>query len=169
MGRPSKISDFLSLKIGYNWRIDVLPAGDCIELLSSGLLVPRVKSIIQAGHNKLLTVGLDWVRDRINNGAQDSMGFMARGSDGTAELAADTGLNTETERDAISSTVASSAQIIYQYLEVQTANNGQAFKEAGLVNLSSGGTFLNRWTYTVINKTSLKQILYSVTLVLSEG
>ena len=163
------LSDLITLEVACNWRIDVLPAGDCIERTESGLLVPRVEGTIYTGHNKLLTVGINWVRDRINAGAQDSMGFMARGSDGTAEMASDTGLTAETERDALSSTVVSSAQIIYQYLEVQTANNGQAFREAGLVTLASGGTFLNRWTHTVINKTSLRQILYSVTLVLSEG
>lgn len=163
------LSDFIKLEEDINWRIDVLPAGDCIDRHASGLLIPRMEGVIYEGHNKLLTVGINWVRDLINGGASDSMGFMARGSDGTAELASDTGLAAETERDALSSTVVSSAQIIYQYLEVQTANNGQAFREAGLVNLASGGTFLNRWTHAVINKTSLKQILYSVTLTLSEG
>lgn len=153
--------------LGENWRIDVLPAS--VRLANkSGILVPENSLRVLTGHNKITTAGINWIRDRINNGAADSMTHMARGSNNTAASASDTTLNTETERDALTSTTISPEQIAYQYLEPATANNGQTFREAGLFNAASGGTMLNRWTHPDVVKSSSIQILYTVTLTLSE-
>lgn len=165
------MKDVLNIRAGENFVVHEIRGDAEIRRLSSGLLVPYDADVIrvQRGHNKLTTAGINWMRDRINGGAADTMGYMARGTSSTAETAGDTALVAETERHALVSTVVSSAQIAYQYLEPQGSNNGQVFREAGLFNQASGGTMLNRWTYSTIEKNSTKQILYSVVLTISEG
>ena len=161
------VSETPLIGFGDNWRVDVLPAS--VRLVKKfGIIIPENSLRTLTGHNKMTTAGINWIRDRINNGASDSMTHMARGSNNTAASASDTALNTETERNALTSTTISSGQIVYQYLEPSTANNGQTFREAGLFNAASGGTMLNRWTHPDIVKNSSIQILYTVTLTLSE-
>jgi len=163
-------SDGLALHVGCNVRIDELSAdADAFERLDSGLLVPRRVLSSQQTHNLIVTDGLNWVRDRLLGTETDQITHMARGSGSTAVTAADSALDTETERDAVTSTVVSSASITWQYLEGTTSNNGQTFREAGLFDAASSGTMFNRWVHTDIEKTSAKQILYSVVLTLASA
>ena len=72
-------------------------------------------------------------------------------------------------RDALTSSVLSTTQLVLQYLEPSTANNGQVFREAGVFTAASGGTMFNRWVHTAITKASSIQILYSVTITVEEA
>lgn len=160
-------SDFVLVTPDANVRIDVLDADTPVDRMASGLLVPRHGGEVIRVHNLVTTAGINWVRDAMLGLETGGLTHMARGSGSTAAAIGQTALVTETERDAVTSTVSSSGQIVYQYLEPASANNGQTFREAGLFDAASTGTMFNRWVHTAIVKSSAKQILYSVTIILS--
>jgi len=156
------------LRFGHNWSVDVLDARTRVVRRPSGLLMFDDAEDHDEGRNLVTTAGLAWVL-AVLNGSGNTLGYMARGSSATAAAISQTALVAETERNAVTSAVLSSAQLVIQYLEPATSNNGQVFREAGLFDAASAGTMFNRWVHTLITKSSSIQILYSVTITVEEA
>lgn len=106
--------------------------------------------------NIILNVGFDFIADAIGKASSrpNVMGYTAVGTGTTATADTQTALTNELARK--SATYAHSAGTKVFTLAT-TFNAGEAtgaITEAGICNASSGGTFLDRVTFAVINKAS---------------
>lgn len=125
-----------------------------------GELIVKVKKANQSEwktvvHKKNLVVntGIAQVAGLINGTATGEFSYIAIGSGTTAPSATDTALQNElargdaTESRVTTDTTNDTAQWVYTF----TATSSWAVSEAGVFNASSGGTMLNRVTFSTIN------------------
>lgn len=121
--------------------------------------------------NVVVTAGRRWVLQQINssqiNTAQ-SIGYAAVGTSTTAPATSDTGLGSESDRNAINSfnTASLTANPPSWRAEVSWNTNeaNTTLGEVGLFNSSSGGTMLSRATFSTINKTTSNTLSISYTI-----
>lgn len=104
--------------------------------------------------NLILNAGFDFIADAIGKSASrpNVMSHIAVGTDSTAVAASQTGLTTELSRKAANYQHTAGTKI---FTFTTTFNPGEAtgaITEAGVCNASSGGTFLDRVTFAVVNK-----------------
>lgn len=104
--------------------------------------------------NLILNVGFDFIADAIgkSSGRPSVMGYTAVGTGSTAVAASQTALVTELARKAANYQHTAGTKV---FTFTTTFNAGEAtgaITEAGIANASSGGTFLDRVTFAVINK-----------------
>ena len=150
----------------YNWTIETAPAGAKAERDSNGLLRFTSPIVTLRDHNVVTTAGLSEIISLIT-GSGTAFTHFAIGSDNTAAAAGQTALLSEEGRSTFTSTVLGSSSVTWQYLLPATELNGTNLYEAGIFNAASGGTMLNRYTYSVVEKTSAIQALYTVVLTIS--
>lgn len=108
---------------------------------------------VQDVPNLVVTTGKNFVASRIKDTTDAAMSHMAIGSGTTAAAAGDTGLGTELDRQALTSTTVTNNTVTY----VATFGAGDgtgAVTEAGLFNASSSGSLLCRTVFSVVNKSS---------------
>lgn len=102
--------------------------------------------------NTVVTTGLQHIADQLSaSPGQGAMSHMAVGTGNTSVTAGDTTLQTENDRNALTSRTDSGAVITY----VGTWSAGDAtaaLTEAGIFNAGSSGTMLARTVFSVINK-----------------
>ena len=118
--------------------------------LTGALTIAINDKIVQKTENLVVTVGKEWVADRMNN-ANTVMTHMAIGT-GTADaLAGDTTLGTELDRNALSSTTVTANAVAYVATWAATDGTG-AITEAGIFDAATGGDMLARTKFNVVNK-----------------
>ena len=80
------------------------------------------------------------------------MGYIAVGSGATAPVATQTALASEITRKAASYSHTAGTKVMAFSATFGAGVGTGSISEAGVVNASSGGTFLDRLTFAVINK-----------------
>lgn len=118
--------------------------------LTGALTIAINDTIVQKTENLVVTAGKEWVADRMNN-ANTVMTYMAIGTGTTAAAAGNTTLVTELDRNALSSTTVTGADVAY--VATWAAGDGTgAITEAGIFNAASAGDMLARTVFSVVNK-----------------
>jgi hypothetical protein len=118
-------------------------------------------------HNLVVNTGLAHIADQLSSSpGQTAMSHMAIGTGTTAADAADTTLETELDRNALTSNTDSGA--VVTYVGDWAAGDGTgAITEAGILNNSSGGTLLARSVFSVVNKGASDTLQITWTLTFS--
>lgn len=104
--------------------------------------------------NLILNGGFDFICDAIGNSSSRPavMGYIALGTGTTAPAATQTALVTEISRKAATYAHTAGTKVMTFTATFNPGEATGAITEAGVVNASSGGTFLDRVTFSVINK-----------------
>ena len=117
-------------------------------------------------NNLVVTTGLGYIASRMKDATATAMGYTAIGTGTTAAAAGDTGLVTELDRNAVTSTTATGSAIAY--VASWGAGDGTgAITEAGIFNASSAGTMLARTVFSVVNKDVNDTLSITWTITLS--
>jgi len=113
----------------------------------------------QREENLVVNTGLAYIASRMVGTAKNVMSHMAVGTGTTAAAAADSALQTESARVALTSTTivtTVAANDAVQYVATFNPGTGTAaLTEAGIFNASSSGDLLCRTVFPVINKGAL--------------
>jgi hypothetical protein len=107
--------------------------------------------------NLIVTAGFGFITSRLRDATSGVMSHMGVGTSSTAPAVGQTALTAQVgSRVALSSTTQTTTTLTndtLQYTCTFGAGVGTgALQEAGIFNAASGGTMLNRVTYTTINK-----------------
>lgn len=104
--------------------------------------------------NLILDVGFDFIADAIGkaSGRPDVMGYTAVGTGTAAVAASQTALTSELARKAATYAHTSGTKVFTLSTTFDAGEATGAITEAGICNAASGGTFLDRITFDVINK-----------------
>ena len=133
--------------------------------LTGALTIALNDEIVQETENLVVTAGKNWVADRMNN-ANTVMTHMAVGTGTNAAAAGDTTLQTENDRNALTSTTVTDNAVAY----VATWAAGDAtaaITEAGIFDASSGGDLLARTVFSVVNKGAADSMTITWTITVS--
>ena len=134
-------------------------------ILTGALTIALNDEIVQETENLVVTAGKNWVADRMNN-ANTVMTHMAVGTGTNAAAAGDTTLQTENDRNALTSTTVTNNAIAY----VATWAAGDAtaaLTEAGILDAASGGDLLARTVFSVVNKGAADSMTITWTITVS--
>lgn len=127
-----------------------------------------VKQVVES-ENVVTDVGKEFLARYLYSAAttaQNTLKFVAIGSDATAEAASNTALGTELGRHT--GTVSYSSNAIYSVAATFAAGSGTgAVVEYGLYDTNTGGTLFSRNTDSVINKGSEDTLTVTYNLTLS--
>jgi len=116
--------------------------------------------------NLVVTTGKNFVSSRMKDTTKAAMSHMSIGTGSTAAAAADTTLETELDRNALTSTTVTTNAVAY--VATYAAGDGTgAITEAGLFNASSGGDMLCRTVFSVVNKGSADSMTITWTITVS--
>jgi len=118
-------------------------------------------------HNLITTVGRNAIVDRIDDGTAQPT-HMAIGTGATAAAAGDTTLQTELDRNALTSRVAAT-NVLTMVGDWAAGDGTGAITEAGILSAASSGTLFSRAVFSVINKAAgdTLQITWTYTLTVS--
>lgn len=116
--------------------------------------------------NLVVDSGLDFIASRMKDASATAMSHMAVGTGTTAADAADTALETEAARVALTSTTVTSNAVAYVATYPAGTGTG-ALTEAGILNAASGGTMLCRTVFSVINKGAADSMTVTWTVTIS--
>lgn len=122
----------------------------------------------------IVDVFLNLIRDAMYGNTVTWPTHFGIGTGSTAVTASDTALVSEvypygTSRAEISSkTKASPKKVTYVLSLLPAQANGQSLKEVGAFNAISTGTMMNRLVHNAINKTSSFELVYQITVELSD-
>ena len=133
--------------------------------LTGALTIALNDEIVQETENLVVTAGKNWVADRMNN-ANTVMTHMAVGTGTNAAAAGDTTLQTENDRNALTSTTVTDNAVAY----VATWAAGDAtaaITEAGIFDAASSGDMLARTKFDVVNKGSADSMTITWTITVS--
>jgi hypothetical protein len=110
--------------------------------------------------NKIPSSGLNLTLDLLKGDTTARLTYFGVGTGTTAPAAADTTLQTEVFRAAITRMSRAAGTLTVTYFLPQASANGSTLTEAGMLNASSGGTLFGRVTHTGIGKTANVTITY---------
>jgi len=121
----------------------------------------RVRIVLKDEHGKIkddetvdnliVTVGKNHIADQMSDQGEAAMSHMAIGTGTTAAAAGDTALQTELDRNALTSTTQSTNTVTY--VGDWAAGDGTgAITEAGIFNAGAAGVMLCRSVFAVKNK-----------------
>jgi len=117
-------------------------------------------------HNLVVTTGKNHIADQLSSTpGEAAMSHMAIGTGTTSPVVGDTTLETELDRNALTS-FTDSANVV-TYVASWAAGEGTgAITEAGIFNAASSGTMLARTTFSVVNKgaSDTLQITWTLTV-----
>ena len=133
--------------------------------LTGALVISVNDEVVQRTNNLVVTAGKNWVADRMNN-ANTVMTHMALGTGTNAAAVGDTTLQTEIDRNALTSTTVSTNTIAYGCTWAAGDGTG-AITEAGLFDAASGGDMLARTVFSVVNKGASDSITITWTITIS--
>jgi hypothetical protein len=118
-------------------------------------------------HNLVTTVGKQHIADQLSSSpGQSAMSHMAVGTGTTAAAAGDTALETQTDRNALTSRT-DSGEVVTYVGDWAAGDATAALTEAGIFNASSGGQMLARAVFPVINKGASDTLQITWTLTIS--
>jgi len=116
--------------------------------------------------NLVVTTGKAHLADQLASKAQATMSHMAIGTGTTAAAAGDTALQTELDRNALTSLINSGNTVTY--IGDWAAGDGTgAVTEAGIFNSGSAGTMLARSVFAVRNKGASDSLTITWTLTIN--
>jgi len=121
--------------------------------------------VVREVPNLVVTDGKKWVADRMNN-ANTVMTHMAVGTGTTAAAAGDTTLDSESDRNALTSTTVTDNAVAY----VATWAAGDAtaaLTEAAIFDAASAGDCLARTVFSVVNKGASDSLTITWTITVS--
>ena len=133
--------------------------------LTGALTIALNDEVVQETENLVVTAGKNWVADRMNN-ANTVMTHMAVGTGTNAAAAGDTALQTENDRNALTSTTVTDNAVAY----VATWAAGDAtaaITEAGIFDAASSGDMLARTVFSVVNKGAADSMTITWTITVS--
>ncbi len=133
--------------------------------LTGALTIALNDEIVQETENLVVTAGKNWVADRMND-ANTVMTHMAVGTGTNAAAAGDTTLQTENDRNALTSTTVTDNAVAY----VATWAAGDAtaaLTEAGIFDAASSGDMLARTVFSVVNKGAADSMTITWTITVS--
>tara|TARA_R110002020_G_scaffold108005_1_gene250541 strand:- start:2508 stop:2930 length:423 start_codon:yes stop_codon:yes gene_type:complete len=133
--------------------------------LTGALTISLNDVVVQKTNNLVVTAGKNWVADRMNN-ANTVMTHMALGTGTNAAAVGDTTLQTEIDRNALTSTTVSTNTIAYGCTWAAGDGTG-AITEAGLFDAASSGDMLARTVFSVVNKGASDSITITWTITIS--
>ena len=133
--------------------------------LTGALTISLNDVVVQETNNLVVTAGKNWVADRMND-ANTVMTHMALGTGTTAAAVGDTTLQTELDRNALTSTTVSTNTIAYGCTWAAGDGTG-AITEAGLFDAASSGDMLARTVFSVVNKGASDSITITWTITIS--
>jgi hypothetical protein len=119
--------------------------------------------------NLITTVGRNAIIERLDSSPSTAApSHMAVGTGATAAAAGDTTLQTELDRNALTSST-SSANVLTMVGDWAAGDGTGAITEAGVLNAASTGTLYSRAVFSVINKAAgdTLQITWTYTLTVS--
>ena len=122
--------------------------------------------VVQEIPNLVVTDGKEFVASRMKDATTTAMSHMAVGTGSTAAAAGDSALGSEADRNALTSTTVSGADITYVATFAAGEGTG-ALTEAGLFNASSSGDMLCRTVFPVVNKGQNDQMSVTWTVTVS--
>lgn len=104
--------------------------------------------------NIILNAGFDYICDAICKASSrpNAMGYIAVGTGSAAAVATQTALTSELTRKAATYSHTAGTKVMMLTTTFGAGEGTGAITEAGVVNGASGGTFLDRLTFAVINK-----------------
>ena len=123
--------------------------------------------VVEEVNNLVVAAGKDWVAGRMAD-AGTIMTHMAIGTGSTAAAAGDTALETEADRNALTTSggTVSSNTITYD-CTWPPADGTAAITEAGIFDAATGGTLLARTVFPVINKGAADSMTISWVITIS--
>ena len=133
--------------------------------LTGTLTIALNDVIVRETENLVVTAGKNWVADRMND-ANAVMSHMAVGTGTNAAAAGDTTLQTENDRNALTSTTVTDNAVAY----VATWAAGDAtaaITEAGIFDAASSGDMLARTKFDVVNKGAADSMTITWTITVS--
>jgi len=133
--------------------------------LTGALTISLNDVVVQETNNLVVTAGKNWVADRMND-ANTVMTHMALGTGTNAAAAGDTTLQTELDRNALTSTTVSTNTIAYACTWAAGDGTG-AITEAGIFDAASSGDMLARTVFSVVNKGASDSITITWTITIS--
>ena len=119
--------------------------------------------------NLITTAGRNAIVERLDSSPSTAQpSHMAIGTGTNAPAAGDTTLQTEIDRNALTSNVAA-ANVLTMIADWAAGDGTGAITEAGVLNAASSGTLYSRATFSVVNKGSSDtlQITWTYTLTVS--
>ena len=116
--------------------------------------------------NLVVSSGLGYIASRMKDATATAMSHMAVGTGTTAANAADTALETQAARVALTSTTVTDNAVAYVATFAAGTGTG-ALTEAAILNASSGGTMLCRTVFSVINKGASDSMTVTWTVTIS--
>jgi hypothetical protein len=124
---------------------------------------------VQEVDNLITTAGRNAIVERLDSSpATGQPSHMAIGTGTTAAAAGDTTLETELDRNALTSNTAS-ANVLTMVGDWAAGDGTGAITEAGVLNAASNGTLYSRAVFSVINKAASDtlQITWTYTLTVT--
>ena len=122
--------------------------------------------VVQEIPNLVVTDGKEFVASRMKDATTTAMSHMAVGTGSTAAAAGDSALGSEADRNALTSTTVSGADIAYVATFAAGEGTG-ALTEAGLFIASSSGDMLCRTVFAVVNKGASDSMTITWTVTVS--
>ena len=122
----------------------------------------------------IVDVFLNLIRDAMYGNTVTWPTHIGIGTSSTAPTASDTALGAEvfpygSQRAEISYKTKSNPKKAVFHLSILPAQaNGQSLKEVAAFNAGTGGTMANRLTHNAINKTSSFELVYQITIEMSD-
>lgn len=138
-----------TIKLIHNVRVELFKLKrDSQGRYTGGRYLAEVREV----HNLVVTTGKTHIADQLASApAQGAMSHMAIGTGATAAAAGDTTLQTELDRNALTTRTAAAG--VVTYVGNWAAGDGTgAITEEGILNAASVGTLLARSVFSVINK-----------------
>jgi hypothetical protein len=109
--------------------------------------------LVKETENLVTTVGKTWIADRMQGGATTAMTHMAIGTGSTAAVVADTTLDTESFRQALTTSGGVASTNTLTFASTYAAGDGTGtITEAGVFEAASAGEMLARTVFTGVVK-----------------
>ena len=135
--------------------------------LTGALTIAINNEIVQETNNLVVTAGKEWVADRMK-GTNSAMSHMAIGTGTNTAAAANTTLQTELDRNTLTTSGGTVSNNTIQYACTWAAGDGTgAITEAGIFDASSGGDMLARTVFSVVNKGPADSMTITWTITVS--
>ncbi|MEW6613951.1 MAG: hypothetical protein AB1401_00545 [Thermodesulfobacteriota bacterium] len=117
----------------------------------------KLKDVRDIAGNLVVDDGLSHIADQMSDQGEAQMSHMAIGVGTTAPDPSDTALESELDRNALTSVTQTDNEV--EYIGDWAAGDGTgAITEAGIFNDPAAGTMLARITFAVINKAANDQL-----------
>ena len=121
--------------------------------LTGALTVSLNGEVVRDIRNLVVTSGKELVAANLQGGTVTPLTHMGVGSGSVAAAAGDTGLGTQIDRNALTTSGGTVAAAVVTYECTWLPGDGTgALTEAGLFSASTGGTMLARTVFPVVNK-----------------